>query len=198
MAASLPLLLLDVDGVLNPFAAPACPPGYTEHEFFPGEEPVRLCSAHGPWLQELATRFQIVWATAWGADANRLLAPPWSISPTCPSAAFRRSPSIPATSPPRHQIRRATPADLDRRRALTPGARVGCQTTHTSPAHRHRPSRRTHPPSHRTIPAMGRSPRQTVSGRPDQLPSGPLGRRSPIGSQLMSNSLPAGSFRATP
>ena len=56
VTASLPLLLLDVDGVLNPFAAPARPPGYTEHEFFPGED-------------------QIVWATAWGADANRLLAP---------------------------------------------------------------------------------------------------------------------------
>jgi hypothetical protein len=75
VTASLPLLLLDVDGVLNPFAAPACPAGYTEHHFFPGEEPVRLCPAHGSWLQELATRFQIVWATAWGADANRLLAP---------------------------------------------------------------------------------------------------------------------------
>jgi HAD domain in Swiss Army Knife RNA repair proteins len=71
----LPLLLLDVDGVLNPFAAPACPPGYQEYEFFAGEEPVRLCAAHGPWLQELATRFQIVWASAWGTDANRLLAP---------------------------------------------------------------------------------------------------------------------------
>ena len=75
MTASLPLLLLDVDGVLNPFAAPACPPGYTEHDLFPGEEPVRLCTAHGEWLQELGTRFQIVWATAWGAKANRLLAP---------------------------------------------------------------------------------------------------------------------------
>jgi HAD domain in Swiss Army Knife RNA repair proteins len=75
VTSSLPLLLLDVDGVLNPFAAPACPPGYTEHDLFPGEEPVRLCAAHGPWLQELATRFQIVWATAWGADANQLLAP---------------------------------------------------------------------------------------------------------------------------
>ena len=75
MTSSLPLFLLDVDGVLNPFAAPACPPGYTEHAFFPGEEPVRLCPAHGPWLRELSTRFQIVWATAWGADANRLLAP---------------------------------------------------------------------------------------------------------------------------
>jgi hypothetical protein len=64
-----------VDGVLNPFAAPACPPGYTELALFDGEEPVRLCAAHGPWLQELAARFELVWASAWGAEANRLLAP---------------------------------------------------------------------------------------------------------------------------
>ncbi|HEV2377090.1 MAG TPA: HAD domain-containing protein [Streptosporangiaceae bacterium] len=70
-----PLLLLDVDGVLNPFAAIGCPPGYTEHEFFPGEEPVRLCATHGRWLRELSTRFQLVWATAWGSEANRVIAP---------------------------------------------------------------------------------------------------------------------------
>lgn len=75
MASSLPLFLIDVDGVLNPYAAPACPPGYTEHAFFPGEDPVRVCPAHGAWLRELAIRFELVWATAWGADANRLLAP---------------------------------------------------------------------------------------------------------------------------
>ena len=94
MTSSLPLLLLDVDGVLNPFAAAACPPGYTEHEFFPGEEPVRLCPAHGPWLQELATRFQIVWATAWGADANRLLAPLLQI-PDLPVIHFPAAPFHP-------------------------------------------------------------------------------------------------------
>jgi HAD domain in Swiss Army Knife RNA repair proteins len=75
MTVNLPLLLLDVDGVLNPFAAPACPPGFQEYEFFPGEEPIRICAAHGTWLQELATRFQLVWASAWGDEANRLLAP---------------------------------------------------------------------------------------------------------------------------
>jgi len=75
VTASLPLLLLDVDGVLNPYVAPACPPGYTEHKFFPGEDPVRICAAHGAWLRELATRYEIVWATAWGDGANRLLAP---------------------------------------------------------------------------------------------------------------------------
>jgi hypothetical protein len=70
-----PLLLLDVDGVLNPYAAPACPPGYTEHDLFPGEDPVRVCAGHGPWLRELAARFELVWATAWCDEANRLLAP---------------------------------------------------------------------------------------------------------------------------
>jgi hypothetical protein len=87
MTAGRPLLLLDVDGVLNPFATPACPAGYAEHDFFPGEEPVRLCPAHGSWLHELATRFEIVWATAWGAEANRLLAPVLRV-PEFPVIAF--------------------------------------------------------------------------------------------------------------
>ena len=34
----LPLLLLDVDGVLNPFAAPACPDGYRGYAFFPEDD----------------------------------------------------------------------------------------------------------------------------------------------------------------
>ena len=70
-----PLLLVDVDGVLNPFAAPGCPDGYAEYNFFAGEEPVRVCPEHGRWLQELAARFELTWATAWGTEANRLLAP---------------------------------------------------------------------------------------------------------------------------
>jgi hypothetical protein len=32
-----PVLLLDLDGVLNPFAAPVCPDGYLEREFFPAK-----------------------------------------------------------------------------------------------------------------------------------------------------------------
>jgi hypothetical protein len=70
-----PLLLLDVDGVLNPYAAAACPDGYAEYEFFAGEELVRLCPEHGGWLRELAVWYELTWATAWGAAANRLLAP---------------------------------------------------------------------------------------------------------------------------
>lgn len=69
-----PLLLLDVDGVLNPY--PACPPGFAEHRLFPeDEEPVRLAAAHRDWLHELDAAFALVWATAWGEAANRLLCP---------------------------------------------------------------------------------------------------------------------------
>jgi hypothetical protein len=41
---TVPILLLDLDGVLNPFAAPACPDGYQERVFF--EEPERYRGAH--------------------------------------------------------------------------------------------------------------------------------------------------------
>ena len=90
----LPLLLLDVDGVLNPFAAAAIPPGYTEHLLFPGEEPVRVCAEHGRWLVELAARFQLTWATAWGTEANRLLAPLLGL-PDLPVIAFPPAPFHP-------------------------------------------------------------------------------------------------------
>ena len=87
----LPLLFLDVDGVLNPYG-PVCPAGFTEQELFPGEEPVRVCSEHGGWITELLGAFEIMWATAWNDDANRLLAPLLSIDPlpvlTMPPAPF--------------------------------------------------------------------------------------------------------------
>ena len=153
MTASLPLLLLDVDGVLNPFAAPACPAGYTEHHFFPGEEPVRLCPAHGSWLQELATRFQIVWATAWGADANRLLAPLLR----CPDLPVIPFPPVPFH--PRDKLPAITRYAGHRSLAWVdehpPEAHMGRQPRHANPAHQHRPCRRTHTPSHRPSPSMG-------------------------------------------
>jgi hypothetical protein len=93
VSASLPLLLLDVDGVLNPFAASACPPGYADHDFFPGEQPVRLSTTHRAWLRELATRFELVWATGWGANANRLLAPLLEL-PELPVIAFPPVPFV--------------------------------------------------------------------------------------------------------
>jgi HAD domain in Swiss Army Knife RNA repair proteins len=99
VSSGLPLFLLDVDGVLNPFAAPACPDGYSEHALFPGEDPVRLCAAHGVWLRELATRFEIVWATAWGAEANRLLSPVLGL-PSLPVIGFPPIPFHPGEKLP--------------------------------------------------------------------------------------------------
>jgi hypothetical protein len=70
-----PLLLVDVDGVLNPYAAAACPEGYLEYDLFPDEEPIRLAEVHGSWLRDLAQIFEPTWATGWGNEANRLIAP---------------------------------------------------------------------------------------------------------------------------
>jgi hypothetical protein len=78
---SRPVLLLDLDGVLNPFAASTCPDGYVEHEFFPGEGPERYCPGHGAWIRELAAAGDLRWASAWGEDANRLLAPLLGVDP---------------------------------------------------------------------------------------------------------------------
>jgi hypothetical protein len=147
VATSLPLLLLDVDGVLNPFAAAACPPGYTEHDFFPGEEPVRLCPTHGSWLAELATRFQIAWATAWGTDANRLLAPLLQI-PDLPVIAFPPVPFHPRDKLPaitRYAGHRPWSGSTMRSR---PRHTLGRQPPYAHLAHQHRPRRRTHTPSH--------------------------------------------------
>jgi hypothetical protein len=68
-----PLLFVDVDGVLNPYAALTCPDGYLEHHLFPGEEPVRLRTDHGPWFHELAAAFELVWGTGWNVADRRHL-----------------------------------------------------------------------------------------------------------------------------
>jgi hypothetical protein len=70
-----PVLLLDLDGVLNPFAAPVCPDGYQEHVFFEGQEPDRYCVAHGGWIRELAAVGELWWATGWGEHANERYLP---------------------------------------------------------------------------------------------------------------------------
>jgi hypothetical protein len=69
-----PLLLVDVDGVLNPWQAVECPPGFREYGFFPGER-VLLSEGHGALLRELADSYELVWATAWEHRANRLICP---------------------------------------------------------------------------------------------------------------------------
>lgn len=64
------LLFLDIDGVLNPWAAPACPPGYTEHRW--RRRKAWLSPAHGTALRALAEHVDLVWATSWADDANAL------------------------------------------------------------------------------------------------------------------------------
>jgi hypothetical protein len=85
-----PLLLLDVDGPLNPYAAPRFrrPDGYRTHDLTPtwwaerqtrhAEGPVKplkvwLNPAHGPQL--LALPYELVWATTWMDEANTHIGP---------------------------------------------------------------------------------------------------------------------------
>jgi hypothetical protein len=100
MSKSLPMLLLDLDGVLNPFAAPVCPDGYLEREFFPGEGPERYCAGHGAWIRELAGVGELWWATTWGEDANRLFLPELGVDPlpvvTFPPVPFPPERKVPA------------------------------------------------------------------------------------------------------
>ena len=93
-----PVLFLDVDGVLNPFG-PVCPPGFAEHDLFPGEEPVRVNPEHGTWITELLAAFDIVWATFWNGDANRLLVPLLHIDPL-PVLTMPLGPSPPSAKVP--------------------------------------------------------------------------------------------------
>ncbi|MGC0333993.1 hypothetical protein RKD23_006983 [Streptomyces sp. SAI-170] len=87
-----PLLYLDVDGPLNPYAAKPerRPQGYTTHRMAPegwlARHPVEdrarlrplrvwLNPEHGACLRELSDVYDLVWATTWGRDANTLIAP---------------------------------------------------------------------------------------------------------------------------
>jgi hypothetical protein len=78
---TLPLLLLDLDGVLNPFAAATCLDGYEERMLFEGEDPVRFCFQHGEWIRELARVGDVLWATGWGATANEVYLPLLGLEP---------------------------------------------------------------------------------------------------------------------
>ncbi|MDT0266441.1 hypothetical protein RM844_09040 [Streptomyces sp. DSM 44915] len=98
--AALPLLLLDVDGVLNPYAAEHCPDGYREYPFFPDEDPpIRLCAEHGGWLADLGQLFELAWATGWEDEANVYLAPALGL-PQLPVVRFPPVPFPPAAKVP--------------------------------------------------------------------------------------------------
>lgn len=84
-AMTKPLLLLDVDGVLSPLTdAPLAAYTYETH-YVPERGPegaqtgpvwrMQFTRSHGTELRDLSRLFDIVWATAWGHDADRVFAP---------------------------------------------------------------------------------------------------------------------------
>ncbi|MFC7717474.1 HAD domain-containing protein [Nonomuraea recticatena] len=72
-----PLLLVDVDGVLNPFSRAS--PDFRRYEctIGPDSYTVHLNLRHGARLMELAlkTGSELVWATTWEHNANEWIAP---------------------------------------------------------------------------------------------------------------------------
>ncbi|MEU1349891.1 HAD domain-containing protein [Streptomyces sp. NPDC005776] len=79
-----PLLLIDIDGPLNPYAALTrrrAPRGYTRHRMRPTgwtegpALPVLLNPEHGGELLALAGRYELIWATTWKDEANEWIGP---------------------------------------------------------------------------------------------------------------------------
>ncbi|MDQ1011860.1 hypothetical protein QFZ82_006345 [Streptomyces sp. V4I23] len=78
-----PLLLIDVDGPLNPYAAQPerRPEGYGTHRMRPtgwtDGKPLRvwLNPGHGTELLALARWYDLVWATTWKGEANDWIGP---------------------------------------------------------------------------------------------------------------------------
>lgn len=84
-----PLLLIDVDGVLNPLAGSSRE--FRRYECRIGGETytVRLNPWHGARLLELAvtTRSRLIWATTWERHANEWIGPPIGL-PYLPAIEF--------------------------------------------------------------------------------------------------------------
>ncbi|MFD8802432.1 HAD domain-containing protein [Streptomyces atroolivaceus] len=85
-----PLLLIDIDGPLNPYAAlarPTPPEGYLVHRMRPTgwkegtPLPVLLSPGHGAELLALAGRYELVWATTWKDEANEWIGPRLGLPP---------------------------------------------------------------------------------------------------------------------
>ena len=67
---------------------------------FPEDDyPVLLSDIHGEWLLELGGVYRMVWVTAWGEDANRLISPLFGL-PRWPTIPFPPIPFPPAEKVP--------------------------------------------------------------------------------------------------
>lgn len=100
---SLPLLVVDIDGVLNPYAAETCPDGFVEVALFPDGEPVRVCALHAEWLHELSSYFDLVWGSSWSEADRRLLLsvldlPVFQGAVTLPAGRFDPRQKVPAVA----------------------------------------------------------------------------------------------------
>ncbi|MFD5140606.1 MULTISPECIES: hypothetical protein [unclassified Streptomyces] len=86
-----PLLLLDVDGPLNPYAAAPQrrPAGYSTHRMRPTgwenpwDKPLRVWLNHDHGADLLALPYELVWATTWKSEANEWIGPHLGL-PTLP------------------------------------------------------------------------------------------------------------------
>lgn len=87
-----PLLLLDVDGPLNPYAAKATrrPEGYETHRYDWSGLNLRvwLNPEHGAKLLDLG--YELVWATMWENEANSFIGPKIGL-PELPFIDFRNN-----------------------------------------------------------------------------------------------------------
>ncbi len=81
-----PLLLLDIDGCLNPLVREA--PGFTAYQL--GGMPVLLNPEHGRWLCDLADLYELTWASSWERDSD-LVAAKLGLPLGLPYVAFTRS-----------------------------------------------------------------------------------------------------------
>lgn len=82
-----PFLLIDVDGVLNPYACRECPEGFVEERILGFR--VRLNRRHGERLNGLSEQFDLVWATTWEHNANTEIGRRLGL-PDLPVITFRR------------------------------------------------------------------------------------------------------------
>jgi hypothetical protein len=78
--ASKPIMLLDVDGPLNPYAAKATkrPEGYTVHRMTPmgwEDNPLHVWLDHSMGAKLKSLGYQIIWATTWAKEANEWISP---------------------------------------------------------------------------------------------------------------------------